>query len=146
MPQWTVKRGAEELLAAYREWGMTFEDFTGPRGLRIKRVRELQDAGRLDDELRWTPVAGRRRRCSSRARSSQGAAIIDVEPRGDERGFLARVFCEHEFAEHGLPTRFVQSSTIHSPLRHTLRGLHFQDGAARARSSSCAAPAAPSGW
>lgn len=57
----------------------------------------------------------------------QDAAIIDVEPRGDERGSLMRVFCEHEFAEHGLPTRFVQSSTIHSPLRDTLRGLHFQE-------------------
>ena len=56
-PQWTVERGARELLGAYRAWGMTFEDFTGPRGLRIKRVRELQDAGRLDDALRWTPVA-----------------------------------------------------------------------------------------
>ena len=56
-PQWTVRRGAEELARAYAEWGMTFEDFTGPRGLRIKRVRELQDAGRLDGELRWTPVA-----------------------------------------------------------------------------------------
>ncbi len=55
------------------------------------------------------------------------AAIIDVERRGDERGFLARVFCEREFAEHGLPTRFVQASTIHSPQRHTLRGLHFQE-------------------
>lgn len=54
------------------------------------------------------------------------AAIIDIEPRGDERGFLARVFCEREFAEHELPTRFVQASTIHSPLRNTLRGLHFQ--------------------
>ena len=43
--------------APTREWGMTFEDFTGPRGLRIKRVRELQDAGRLDGDLRWTPVA-----------------------------------------------------------------------------------------
>ena len=57
VPQWTVRRGAEELAAAYEEWGMTHDDFTGPRGLRIKRVRELQDAGRLDDELRWTPVA-----------------------------------------------------------------------------------------
>jgi dTDP-4-dehydrorhamnose 3,5-epimerase len=56
------------------------------------------------------------------------AAIIDVEPRGDERGSLARVFCEGEFAEHGLPTRFVQSSTIDTPQRHTLRGLHFQEG------------------
>jgi dTDP-4-dehydrorhamnose 3,5-epimerase len=56
----------------------------------------------------------------------QDAAIIDVEPRGDDRGSLARVYCEREFADHGLPTRFVQSSTIHSPHRHTLRGLHFQ--------------------
>jgi nucleoside-diphosphate-sugar epimerase len=55
--QWTVRRGAEELARAYAEWGMTYEDFTGPRGLRIKRVRELQDAGRLDGDLRWTPVA-----------------------------------------------------------------------------------------
>ena len=56
-PQWTVKRGAEELLLAYRDWGMTYEDFMGPVGLRLKRVRELQDAGRLDGDLRWTPVA-----------------------------------------------------------------------------------------
>jgi nucleoside-diphosphate-sugar epimerase len=56
-PQWTVRRGAEELARAYAEWGMTYEDFTGPRGLRIKRVRELQDAGRLDGDLRWAPVA-----------------------------------------------------------------------------------------
>jgi len=56
-PQWTVRSGAEELARAYADWGMTYEDFTGPLGLRIKRVRELQDAGRLDDALRWTPVA-----------------------------------------------------------------------------------------
>lgn len=58
--------------------------------------------------------------------SLEDAFIIDVERRGDERGFLARTFCEHEFAEHGLETRFVQSSTIFSPQRGTLRGLHFQ--------------------
>ena len=56
-----------------------------------------------------------------------GAFVIDVERRADDRGFLARTFCEREFAEHGLPMRIVQSSTIHSPRRHTLRGLHFQE-------------------
>jgi nucleoside-diphosphate-sugar epimerase len=56
-PRWTVERGAEELLRAYRTWGMTFEDFMGPVGLRLKRVRELQDAGLLDGDLRWTSVA-----------------------------------------------------------------------------------------
>ena len=45
----------------------------------------------------------------------EDAFLIDVEPHGDERGFLARTFCEREFAEHGLPMRVVQSSTIHSP-------------------------------
>ena len=54
------------------------------------------------------------------------AWIIDVERRGDERGFLARVFCEDEFAEHGLATRFVQASTIYTEKRGTLRGLHYQ--------------------
>ena len=54
------------------------------------------------------------------------AVIIDVDRRGDERGYLARTFCEQEFAAHGLVTRFVQSSTIFSPLRGTLRGLHYQ--------------------
>ena len=55
------------------------------------------------------------------------AYVIDVERHSDERGHLARTFCEAEFADHGLPMRIVQSSTIHSPRRHTLRGLHFQE-------------------
>ena len=57
----------------------------------------------------------------------EGAYVIDVERHGDERGFLARTFCELEFAEHGAPMRIVQSSTIHSPQRQTLRGLHYQE-------------------
>lgn len=54
------------------------------------------------------------------------AAIIDVERHGDERGFLARTYCEREFADHGISFPVVQSSTIYSPRRGTLRGLHFQ--------------------
>jgi dTDP-4-dehydrorhamnose 3,5-epimerase len=56
----------------------------------------------------------------------EDAYVIDVERHEDERGFLARTFCEQDFAEHGVPMRIVQSSTIHSPRRHTLRGLHYQ--------------------
>src|SRR6516225_5142526 len=55
------------------------------------------------------------------------AFVVDVERRWDDRGFLARVFCEAEFAEHGLATRFVQASTIHTAGRDTLRGLHYQE-------------------
>jgi nucleoside-diphosphate-sugar epimerase len=57
-PRWTVRRGVRELAAAYARHGLTFEGFTGTRFLRIKRVQELQQASRLDDELRWRqPVA-----------------------------------------------------------------------------------------
>ena len=37
-----------------------------------------------------------------------GAYLIDLEKRGDDRGFFARAFCEKEFAAHQLVTRFVQ--------------------------------------
>lgn len=56
----------------------------------------------------------------------EDAVIIDVERREDERGFLARVFCESEFAAHGLEPRYVQANTIYSPCAGTLRGLHYQ--------------------
>ena len=57
-PQWNVRRGVEELIEAYRRLGLTREEFAGPRYLRIKRVQELQAAGRLDDELRWRVAVG----------------------------------------------------------------------------------------
>jgi nucleoside-diphosphate-sugar epimerase len=57
-PQWTVRRGIEQLHEAYSRNDLTFDEFVGTRYLRINRVRELQEAGRLDDELRWrVPVA-----------------------------------------------------------------------------------------
>jgi nucleoside-diphosphate-sugar epimerase len=51
-PRWTVRRGVEQLHEAYVRNGLTLEEFTGARYLRIERVRELQEAGRLDEELR----------------------------------------------------------------------------------------------
>jgi nucleoside-diphosphate-sugar epimerase len=57
-PQWTVRRGAEELRDAYERHGLTLEQFTGTRYLRLKRVQELQAAGRLGEDLRQrVPVA-----------------------------------------------------------------------------------------
>lgn len=55
-----------------------------------------------------------------------GVRHIELELHGDERGWLARTFCEEEFAKAGLPTRFVQASVTRTRLRGTLRGLHYQ--------------------
>jgi nucleoside-diphosphate-sugar epimerase len=56
-PQWTVARGVEELVSAFGHHGLTREEFTGPRFLRIRYVQELMAAGRLDDDLRWRQAA-----------------------------------------------------------------------------------------
>ena len=58
--------------------------------------------------------------------SIKGAWLVSPVKLEDERGFFARVFCEQEFAEHGLETRFLQHSVSHSVQKHTLRGMHFQ--------------------
>lgn len=56
-PQWTVRRGMEQLLDAFRAYGLTEAAFLGPRFLRIKRIRELQAQGELDGDLRRTDRA-----------------------------------------------------------------------------------------
>jgi nucleoside-diphosphate-sugar epimerase len=55
-PQWSVRRGIEELHDAYRREQLGTDTFLGSRYLRIKRIAELQGSGRLDTSLRWTGV------------------------------------------------------------------------------------------
>jgi dTDP-4-dehydrorhamnose 3,5-epimerase len=55
-----------------------------------------------------------------------GAFIIDLDRRKDERGFFARTFCQHEFAEHGLKPLIAQANVASNLRRGTLRGMHFQ--------------------
>ena len=55
-----------------------------------------------------------------------GAFIIDLEVREDDRGFFARMFCQHEFEDHGLEPVIAQANVAFSRRRGTLRGMHFQ--------------------
>jgi nucleoside-diphosphate-sugar epimerase len=51
-PQWTARRGVDEVYAAFSRFGMTPERFTSGGLLRIRHVKDLQAAGELDDNLR----------------------------------------------------------------------------------------------
>jgi dTDP-4-dehydrorhamnose 3,5-epimerase len=55
-----------------------------------------------------------------------GAYLIDLDKKGDDRGFFARVFCENEFNGKGLVGQFRQVNTSLSAHRGTLRGMHYQ--------------------
>ena len=52
--------------------------------------------------------------------------LIDLEKRGDDRGFFSRAFCANEFGEAGLCNQFVQMNNSLTATRGTLRGMHFQ--------------------
>jgi len=58
--------------------------------------------------------------------SLSGLWLIDLELRQDERGFLARTYCEKEFTEHGLNLRWPQCNLTLTKNRAMIRGLHFQ--------------------
>lgn len=55
-----------------------------------------------------------------------GAYLIDLEKKGDERGFFARVFCQNEFDQNQLETNFIQVNNSLSAQKGTLRGIHYQ--------------------
>jgi nucleoside-diphosphate-sugar epimerase len=51
--EWDARRGAEELVGAYRALGLTSALFEGPRYVRLRQLRHLLETGALDDDLHW---------------------------------------------------------------------------------------------
>lgn len=51
-PEWTARKGAQELYDAYRKAGLRVEDLE--RYARIRNIRRLLSTGQLDASLRWT--------------------------------------------------------------------------------------------
>jgi nucleoside-diphosphate-sugar epimerase len=53
-PQWTARKGAQELYDAYRAAGLRSEDMQSGRYVRLSNIRRLLKAGQLDASLRWS--------------------------------------------------------------------------------------------
>jgi dTDP-4-dehydrorhamnose 3,5-epimerase len=56
----------------------------------------------------------------------EGAFIIDLDRREDNRGFFARAFCQHEFEDHGLKPIISQANIAFNRRKGSVRGMHFQ--------------------
>jgi nucleoside-diphosphate-sugar epimerase len=52
-PQWTARRGIEQLYEEYKKVGLSLEEFEGPKYKRIAHIKQLVSEGVLDDSLRW---------------------------------------------------------------------------------------------
>jgi dTDP-4-dehydrorhamnose 3,5-epimerase len=56
----------------------------------------------------------------------EGAFIIDLDLKEDNRGFFARAFCQDEFGEHGLKPIIAQANLAFNRRKGSVRGMHFQ--------------------
>jgi len=55
--RWTVRDGIDELVAAFAKHCLTYDDFLSSRFVRLRRIRELQSAGLVDEMLRRTAAS-----------------------------------------------------------------------------------------
>lgn len=53
-PRWHLSAGIDQLVTEYRRHGLRLADLSGPRHQRLARIRELQQQGLVDAQLRWT--------------------------------------------------------------------------------------------
>lgn len=58
----------------------------------------------------------------------EGAYIINLDPKGDERGSFTRIFCQHELAKIGFDKNVVQINHSVTKEKGTIRGMHYQQG------------------
>ena len=56
----------------------------------------------------------------------KGAFVIELEKYSDDRGFFSRAWCQKEFKEQGINSRFVQANIGFSKNSGTIRGIHYQ--------------------
>jgi len=53
-PQWTIARGIDQLASDMQRYGLSTEDFEGPRYVRLQKIQELMRAGKLNEDLEMT--------------------------------------------------------------------------------------------
>jgi nucleoside-diphosphate-sugar epimerase len=56
-PQWTARKGAQQLYETYQRTGLQLDEFEGPRYRRITHIKHLIETGQLDEKLRWRELA-----------------------------------------------------------------------------------------
>ena len=56
----------------------------------------------------------------------EGAFVIDLDLKEDNRGFFASAFCQREFEENGLEPVIAQANIAFNRRMGTMRGMHFQ--------------------
>jgi len=105
-PRWTVRDGVEELYQAYKDFELTLEDFLGPKYMRIRQIRALQEEGRLDASLRWLTKAAKpavpadaRYQNTQQCRACSGHRLVEILSLG-KTPLADRLLTEEQMGQH----------------------------------------------
>jgi nucleoside-diphosphate-sugar epimerase len=52
-PKWDVEKGVRQLYQAFRDHGLTYEEFTGHKYIRLNQLKRLSQQKAIDDKLFW---------------------------------------------------------------------------------------------
>ncbi len=52
-PCWNVEMGIRQIYEAYKAHGLTYEEFTGNKYIRLNQIKKLLHENKLDDDLFW---------------------------------------------------------------------------------------------
>ena len=55
-PSWDLDRGGKELVDLFKKVDFTEQQFRGKQTIRLAKLHDLMDAGKLDEKLRWKDV------------------------------------------------------------------------------------------
>ena len=111
-PVSTLTDSIERLKSGLESMGFADKDFRNSPLIRLKTLDRLISQGLLSPSLRWRHALPGAAGVKFIPTPLEGAYLIELEKRGDHRGFFARFFCEREFAEAGLETRFRPSQQL----------------------------------
>jgi nucleoside-diphosphate-sugar epimerase len=73
-PQWTARKGAEQIYQKLSEVGLKLNEFEGPRYMRLAHLKEKISNNLLNSELRWIPCL------SQSTKSKQIAEPAETNP------------------------------------------------------------------
>jgi len=52
-PEWDLEKGIQQLYQAYKAHGLTYEEFTGNRYIRLNQLKHLVQQNAIDQNLFW---------------------------------------------------------------------------------------------
>lgn len=138
--RWPADLGAHQLRQVFSNIKTTGEMFSFRGFTRLEQLKHLIATEQIDTVFFLAPARTMAWRGINKmlftSAQLEGAPLIDIEPRKDERGFFARTWCRHKPAARGLDTEVAQESISLAILYCLTERISRRGGAAKNSRSS----------